>query len=174
MPRSRCGSQTARGKLPACTKKYHGAMPVKKIAATIKGKSEMSLDFALRVRSLGACHLHGRTRWKRQRPKRNSTLQTQYQLRFRATSSPRRIHSRRGISARIPARLRRWRASLGFDSLDALIDATVPPAIRLDRPLNLPVAKGEHETLRELRDIGKKNTVFRSFIGAGYDASRRR
>ena len=58
--------------------------------------------------------------------------------------------------------------SLGLDSLEALIDATVPAAIRLHKPLNLPVAKGEHETLRELRDIGKKNTVFRSFIGAGY------
>src|ERR1700677_2443883 len=58
--------------------------------------------------------------------------------------------------------------SLGFDSLDALIDDTVPAAIRLGKPLDLPAAKGEHETLRELRDIGKKNTVFRSFIGAGY------
>ncbi|HWB61356.1 MAG TPA: aminomethyl-transferring glycine dehydrogenase, partial [Chthoniobacteraceae bacterium] len=36
------------------------------------------------------------------------------------------------------------------------------------KPLNLPAAKGEHETLRELRDIGKKNTVYRSLIGAGY------
>ena len=58
--------------------------------------------------------------------------------------------------------------TVGFDSLDALIDATVPKSIRLEGPLNLPVAKGEHETLRELRDIGKKNVVHRSFIGAGY------
>ncbi len=61
--------------------------------------------------------------------------------------------------------------SLGFDSLDELIDATVPAAIRLGKPLNLPVAKGEHETLRELREIGKKNIVHRSFIGAGYHDS---
>ncbi len=58
--------------------------------------------------------------------------------------------------------------SLGFESTAALIDSAVPAAIRLGKPLDLPAAKGEHETLRELRDIGKKNTVFRSFIGAGY------
>ncbi len=56
----------------------------------------------------------------------------------------------------------------GFDSLDALVDATVPAGIRLGRALNLPAPKGEHEALQELREIGKKNKVFRSFIGTGY------
>src|SRR6202171_1376429 len=57
---------------------------------------------------------------------------------------------------------------LGFDNLDALIDATVPRNIRLDRQLNLPEAKSETEALAELRAISKKNKVARSFIGAGY------
>ena len=57
---------------------------------------------------------------------------------------------------------------LGFDNLDALIDATVPKNIRLDRQLNLPEAKSETEALAELRAISKKNKVARSFIGAGY------
>src|ERR1700716_2558603 len=57
---------------------------------------------------------------------------------------------------------------LGFDNLDALIDATVPKNIRLDRQLNLPEAKSEAEALAELRAISKKNKVARSFIGAGY------
>jgi glycine dehydrogenase len=56
----------------------------------------------------------------------------------------------------------------GFASLDALIGSAVPAQIRLPRPLDLPAAKGEHEALRELREIGAKNNVFRSFIGAGY------
>ena len=56
----------------------------------------------------------------------------------------------------------------GFDSLDALVDATVPAGIRLGRALDLPAPKGEHEALHELREIGKKNKVFRSFIGTGY------
>ncbi|MDQ3082967.1 MAG: aminomethyl-transferring glycine dehydrogenase, partial [Gemmatimonadota bacterium] len=58
--------------------------------------------------------------------------------------------------------------AIGYDNLDALIDATVPKNIRLDRPLNLPRAKGEREALEELRAISLKNKVARSFIGAGY------
>src|SRR6266576_37557 len=58
---------------------------------------------------------------------------------------------------------------LGFEGLDGLIDATVPKSIRLDRPLNLPDAKSEREALAELRAMAKKNTVAKSFIGAGYN-----
>jgi glycine dehydrogenase len=57
---------------------------------------------------------------------------------------------------------------LGFANLDELIDATVPKNIRLDRPLALPDAKSESEALAELRDLARKNSVARSFIGAGY------
>src|SRR5438309_5256617 len=57
---------------------------------------------------------------------------------------------------------------LGFESLDALIDAAIPKNIRLDRQLNLPEAKPENEALAELRAIAEKNKVARSFIGAGY------
>src|SRR6202140_3006680 len=58
--------------------------------------------------------------------------------------------------------------SVGFENLEALIDATVPKNIRLDRQLHLPEAKSEIEALAELRAISKKNKVARSFIGAGY------
>src|SRR5204863_2733691 len=57
---------------------------------------------------------------------------------------------------------------VGFDSLCALIDATVPKDIRLEGQLNLPGAKSEGEALAELRVIAKKNKIARSFIGAGY------
>ena len=57
---------------------------------------------------------------------------------------------------------------VGFDSLGALIDATVPKDIRLKRELNLPEAKSEGEALAELRAIAQKNKIARSFIGAGY------
>ena len=59
-------------------------------------------------------------------------------------------------------------AEVGFDNLDALIDATVPKNIRLDHELKLPEAKSETEALAELRAISKKNKVTKSFIGAGY------
>src|SRR6266480_513924 len=57
---------------------------------------------------------------------------------------------------------------VGFDSLCALIDATVPKDIRLQEQLNLPGAKSEGEALAELRVIAQKNKIARSFIGAGY------
>jgi glycine dehydrogenase len=62
-------------------------------------------------------------------------------------------------------------AELGFENLDALIDATVPKSIRLDGVLNLPEAKSESEALAELRQLAEKNIVARSFIGAGYSDS---
>ncbi|HWY40836.1 MAG TPA: aminomethyl-transferring glycine dehydrogenase [Chthoniobacterales bacterium] len=58
--------------------------------------------------------------------------------------------------------------AVGFEDLDALIDATVPRNIRLDRELKLPEAEPEAEALSELRGISKKNKISKSFIGAGY------
>src|SRR5437773_8169874 len=57
---------------------------------------------------------------------------------------------------------------VGFENLDALIDAAVPKNIRLDRQLNLPDAKSEIEALTELLAISKENRIARSFVGAGY------
>ena len=66
------------------------------------------------------------------------------------------------------AEVREMLGELGFNSLDALIEAAVPKNIRLDRELNLPEAKSETEALAELRVLSKKNKVARTFIGAGY------
>ena len=57
---------------------------------------------------------------------------------------------------------------LGYPSLGALVEATVPESIRLRRPLQLPAARGEHELIDELRALAGRNQVFRSFIGMGY------
>jgi glycine dehydrogenase len=57
---------------------------------------------------------------------------------------------------------------LGFENLEALVDATVPKNIRLDRTLDLPKAKSENEALTELRAVSSKNRVARNFTGAGY------
>ena len=59
---------------------------------------------------------------------------------------------------------------LGLDSLDTLIDATVPPAIRLAGALALPKAIGENAALSELRALAARNTLKKSFIGQGYQA----
>src|SRR3984893_8176882 len=57
--------------------------------------------------------------------------------------------------------------AVGFENLDALINATIPKNIRLTRELNLPGAKSEADALAELRAISKKNKVAKTFIGAG-------
>ena len=59
-------------------------------------------------------------------------------------------------------------ATLGFQSLDALIDATVPTDIRLRTPLALGPHRGEHDVLAELRALHDRNKMFRSFLGMGY------
>src|SRR5437867_8027051 len=58
--------------------------------------------------------------------------------------------------------------TLDLQSLDALIDGTVPAEIRLRRRLALGGPRGEHEVLAELRTLAGRNQVFRSFIGMGY------
>ncbi|NET48560.1 MAG: aminomethyl-transferring glycine dehydrogenase [Merismopedia sp. SIO2A8] len=57
---------------------------------------------------------------------------------------------------------------LGVESLDDLIDQTVPSAIRLPAPLSLPAGQAELDVLTQLKAIATKNQVFRSFIGMGY------
>src|SRR5688572_10705783 len=59
-------------------------------------------------------------------------------------------------------------STLGHGSLDELIDATLPEGIRLRRALALPEGSGEHEALTEIRQLGLRNQLFRSFIGMGY------
>ncbi len=58
--------------------------------------------------------------------------------------------------------------TIGVNSLDELIEKTVPSSIRLDKPLDLPEAMSEYEYLRYIKSLGQKNKMFRSFIGQGY------
>ncbi|MBU6476404.1 MAG: aminomethyl-transferring glycine dehydrogenase [Xanthomonadaceae bacterium] len=58
--------------------------------------------------------------------------------------------------------------AVGYDSLDALVDAIVPATIRQKSPLALPPAVTETEALAKIRAIADKNEVFKSFIGQGY------
>lgn len=57
---------------------------------------------------------------------------------------------------------------IGVESLDELIDKTVPTNIRLHSDLDLPVSMSEYEYLKELRKTASKNKVFRTYIGQGY------
>ncbi|WP_424099239.1 aminomethyl-transferring glycine dehydrogenase [Moorena producens] len=57
---------------------------------------------------------------------------------------------------------------LGISTIDSLIEQTVPAAIWLNQPLQLPAAQSEYAALAQLKEIASKNQVFRSFIGMGY------
>ena len=57
---------------------------------------------------------------------------------------------------------------VGAESLEALIDDTVPAAIRQAEPLRFGKAKSEREVLEYLRRVASKNRVLTSLIGQGY------
>lgn len=58
--------------------------------------------------------------------------------------------------------------TLGLGSRDDLIVQTVPPAIRLNRPLDLPAALDEQGALAKLKGYAQKNELWTSLIGTGY------
>jgi glycine dehydrogenase len=57
---------------------------------------------------------------------------------------------------------------IGVNSLDELIDETIPLNIRLDKPLNLDEPLSEYHFLNKLKTIAEKNKIFKSYIGMGY------
>lgn len=57
---------------------------------------------------------------------------------------------------------------IGVQSVDELINQTVPESIRLKEPLDLPAPVSEDEFLAHIRQVAAKNKLYRSFIGQGY------
>ncbi len=66
------------------------------------------------------------------------------------------------------AELRKMLDKIQVASLDALIDETIPKAIRLKEPMNLPEGMNEFEYFNHIKSIGAKNKIFKSYIGMGY------
>jgi glycine dehydrogenase len=66
------------------------------------------------------------------------------------------------------AEIQQMLATVGYATLDELIDATIPAKIRLRRPLAIHAGRSEHEALAAMRAIARKNRIFRSFLGYGY------
>ena len=58
--------------------------------------------------------------------------------------------------------------SIGAESLDDLMQQTVPEGIRLPQPLKVGEAQTEADALAYLKTVASKNKVMRSFIGMGY------
>lgn len=59
-------------------------------------------------------------------------------------------------------------ANIGVDTMNELIDKTIPKDIRLQKKLNIGEPMNEFEYLSELKKIADKNTIFKSYIGQGY------
>ncbi len=58
--------------------------------------------------------------------------------------------------------------TIGVTSLDQLISKIVPESVRINKPMRLPDPMSEFEYLKHIRNVGRKNKLFRSFIGQGY------
>ena len=58
--------------------------------------------------------------------------------------------------------------TIGVENLDQLIFETIPNDIRLKNDLNLDEPMTEYEYLNHIQELGKKNKIFKSYIGLGY------
>ena len=67
-----------------------------------------------------------------------------------------------------PAEMEAMLKVVGYDSLDALIDDTVPQSIRQKTPLQWGAPMSEREALDKLRETANMNKVLVSLIGQGY------
>jgi glycine dehydrogenase len=59
--------------------------------------------------------------------------------------------------------------TIGVETLEQLIFETIPNDIRLKNDLNLEEPMTEYEYLTHIEELGKKNKVFKSYIGLGYN-----
>jgi len=59
-------------------------------------------------------------------------------------------------------------SAIGVDSLEDLINKTIPQRIRLKEKLDLKEPVTEYQFLADLRELAKKNKIFKSYIGMGY------
>lgn len=58
--------------------------------------------------------------------------------------------------------------AIGVNSVDELIEQTIPSNIRLTEPLNLPEPMTEREFAEHIAELASKNEVFTSYIGMGW------
>ena len=58
---------------------------------------------------------------------------------------------------------------IGLDSIEKLLNETIPKTIRLKEPLKIPNGIGEHEFAREIRKLSEENKIFDCYIGLGYN-----
>ena len=70
-----------------------------------------------------------------------------------------------------PEQVQRMLNFLDIDTLESMIEQTVPPKILYDQELDLPIPEGENETISYIRRMRERNLVMTSMIGMGYHAT---
>ncbi len=60
-------------------------------------------------------------------------------------------------------------SAIGVNSIDELINQTIPSKIRLKNELNLDKPLTEFEYLNHIKTLSNKNKLFKSYIGLGYN-----
>ena len=60
---------------------------------------------------------------------------------------------------------------LNVENIEKLISETIPENIRLQKDLNLKKPMSENEYLNHIEKLGKKNKIFKTYIGMGYNQS---
>ena len=60
---------------------------------------------------------------------------------------------------------------IGVKTMEELIEKTIPAAIRMSKPIDLPEGETEGEYLAEVRELLERNKIFKSYIGMGYYAT---
>ncbi|HAB32335.1 MAG TPA: glycine dehydrogenase (aminomethyl-transferring) [Cryomorphaceae bacterium] len=61
--------------------------------------------------------------------------------------------------------------AVGVDSLDQLVEQTVPQAIRNEAAMEIAPAMTESDFLRHMHGLSQKNKIFATYIGQGYHPS---
>lgn len=62
--------------------------------------------------------------------------------------------------------------TIGVNSMEELIEKTVPSNIRLEGELNVPKAMSEFQFIKHLKQLGGKNKLYKSYIGLGYHGTK--
>lgn len=58
--------------------------------------------------------------------------------------------------------------TIGVDSIDELVNETIPANIRLEKELDLAPALSEYDYLAHVKELASKNKLYKSYIGKGY------
>ena len=66
-----------------------------------------------------------------------------------------------------PSDLPKMLQQVSASSVEQLIEETIPVAIRLKKPMDLPASMSEAEILDHLQGLSEKNKCYRQYIGLG-------